>query len=344
MKLRHFPFQPIALGLLLAGFVSACATPTPSVLIVTITPRSAVAAAVGEVTSTPLTTTTASQAAASLLQTKTPAPFGAVIDPNVTPLVQPTYAVTVTIATRVPPTPGGPTNTPGGFRPGCRPQCDAVGTADCDPDDTRPTAAGFADITAARRADNRANRINSFPTEWPDQYPGIRPGDPAELHAAPIVHARATADPAARKCHTAAIGHAGALSNSWAVLRSSLMGIQIHGHLKDDEWAKMLAYSKDLGMGWIKVQIQWKELEPAKGVFNELYRGMVINIQRARIQGFRTMISIAKAPGWSRPAGFAQNEDGPPDNPQDLANFIAQIIRDSNRSSSTPLRSGTSQI
>ena len=66
-------------------------------------------------------------------------------------------------------------------------------------------------------------------------------------------------------------------------LRSSLMGIQIHGYLTDEQWNRMLAFSKDLGMGWIKVQVQWKELEPAKGNFNELYKAMTLNVQRARL-------------------------------------------------------------
>jgi len=112
------------------------------------------------------------------------------------------------------------------------------------------------------------------------------------------------------------------------VLRSDLMGIQIHGYLKENEWDKMLAYSKDLGMGWIKVQIQWKQLEPAEGVFNEIYSGMVLNIQRARLAGLRTLVSFAKAPDWARPASVRGNEDGPSDDPQKLANFIARFVRD----------------
>ncbi len=112
------------------------------------------------------------------------------------------------------------------------------------------------------------------------------------------------------------------------VLRSDLMGIQIHGYLKENEWARMLAYSKDLGMGWIKVQLQWKQLEPAEGVFNEIYSGMVLNVQRARLSGLRTLISIAKAPDWARPASVRGNEDGPSDDPQKLANFIARFVRD----------------
>jgi polysaccharide biosynthesis protein PslG len=112
------------------------------------------------------------------------------------------------------------------------------------------------------------------------------------------------------------------------ILRSALMGIQIHGYLKDDEWLRMLAYSKDLGMGWVKVQVQWKELEPADGVFNELYSAMVLNVQRARLQGFRTLVSIAKAPGWARPRSVFETDDGPSDSPQDFADFVGRFVHD----------------
>lgn len=109
------------------------------------------------------------------------------------------------------------------------------------------------------------------------------------------------------------------------VLRSSLMGIQIHGFLRDDQWQQMLDHSKALGVTWIKVQVPWKEYEPAKGSYTDYYQALVLNVQRASLRGFRTMISIAKAPGWSR---TNKNEDGPPDNPQDLADFTARIVRD----------------
>ncbi len=91
---------------------------------------------------------------------------------------------------------------------------------------------------------------------------------------------------------------------------------------------RMLAYSKDLGMGWIKVQLQWRELEPAKGVLNQEYGAIVLNIQRAHLQGLRTMISIAKAPGWARPQSVVNSDDGPPDNPQDFADFVARLVHD----------------
>lgn len=110
-------------------------------------------------------------------------------------------------------------------------------------------------------------------------------------------------------------------------LRSDLMGIQIHPFITDVEWDAMLGRARELGVQWVKLQVAWREYEPAKGNYNTGFNDLVLKIQRTSVQGFKTMISIAKAPGWARPAGADYNEDGPPANPQDLADFTAALIR-----------------
>lgn len=111
-------------------------------------------------------------------------------------------------------------------------------------------------------------------------------------------------------------------------LRPDLMGVQIHPYLTDVQWSDMLTRSAELGVGWIKIQVAWREYEASKGQFSELYRAMVLNVQRARIAGFRTMLNVSKAPQWARPLQGASQEDGPPANPQDLADFVTALVRD----------------
>ncbi|MHB8625566.1 MAG: hypothetical protein ACYDBJ_08500 [Aggregatilineales bacterium] len=110
-------------------------------------------------------------------------------------------------------------------------------------------------------------------------------------------------------------------------LARNAMGIQIHGYLNDADWQTMLNHAKALGVGWIKVQIAWKELEPARGNYNTLYQSTILNIQRAHAQGFKTMISLDKAPDWARSPG-QHSDDGPPLDPQDLANFATNLVFD----------------
>ena len=112
------------------------------------------------------------------------------------------------------------------------------------------------------------------------------------------------------------------------VLQKALMGIQIHSFLTDQQWQQMLNFAKDLGVGWVKIQVSWKDMEISKNTFSiNQYQALILNIQRTRGQGFKTLLSIAKAPSWARPAG-ATTEDGPSDNPQDFADFVAKLVRD----------------
>jgi hypothetical protein len=108
-------------------------------------------------------------------------------------------------------------------------------------------------------------------------------------------------------------------------LKAALMGVQIHGFLTDSDWDGMLADAKTLGVGWIKVQFQWKELEPSRDTYNQNYQSMVLHIQRAHLDGFHTLVSFAKGPAWSH---SGTNDDGPGDNPQDFAAFVAHVAND----------------
>jgi hypothetical protein len=111
-------------------------------------------------------------------------------------------------------------------------------------------------------------------------------------------------------------------------LRADLMGVQIHTFLDDAEFAAMLDRAAELGVGWVKFQVVWKLYEPAQGQFSDFYHAMVLNVQRASLRGFKTLISVAKAPDWSRPPAVRGVEDGPPADPQHLADFIAAFVRD----------------
>lgn len=64
----------------------------------------------------------------------------------------------------------------------------------------------------------------------------------------------------------------------------------------------------NLGVGWIKQQIDWNSIEYARG----LYRWSELDhlVERARSHGLKIMFSVARAPGFSRAEPI--EEDGPP--------------------------------
>ncbi|GAB4546734.1 MAG: cellulase family glycosylhydrolase [Anaerolineae bacterium] len=111
-------------------------------------------------------------------------------------------------------------------------------------------------------------------------------------------------------------------------LDASLMGVQIHGFLTDAEFEQMLDRTAELGVQWVKFQIAWDLYEPHKGQFNDFYRARVLQVQRASVRGFKTLISISRAPDWARPPAVRGVESGPPENPQDLAAFVGRFVRD----------------
>jgi hypothetical protein len=107
-------------------------------------------------------------------------------------------------------------------------------------------------------------------------------------------------------------------------LNPAQVGIQIHPRLTQDEWRDMLYWADNLGVGWIKVQFPWDEMEPdGANVQAVHWRELELYVQEAASRGFNVMVSIAKAPDWARPTN---QENGPPSDPQLLADFIDHIL------------------
>jgi hypothetical protein len=106
------------------------------------------------------------------------------------------------------------------------------------------------------------------------------------------------------------------------------MGIQVHPYIDNREFDKALAYVSDLGFAWVKFQFNWSLLESSPGQYTEMFYILRQYVQQAHTQGSQVMVSVAKAPGWSRtpdPDGVMR-EDGPPDDPQVLADFLSGML------------------
>jgi hypothetical protein len=86
------------------------------------------------------------------------------------------------------------------------------------------------------------------------------------------------------------------------------IGIQLHIHREDYEL--LFAYLDDLPIGWVKVQVSWKLFEPSPGHL-DAYRIDELDrfVARARERNLHVLLSVAKAPEWSRPT---TEMDGPP--------------------------------
>jgi hypothetical protein len=77
---------------------------------------------------------------------------------------------------------------------------------------------------------------------------------------------------------------------------------------------------KDAGLNWQKTLFQWRYIEPQRGRFDWTEPDRIVKASNAA--GIKVMARVDLQPAWAR-ADTAFN--GPPDNPQDFANFISMF-------------------
>jgi hypothetical protein len=97
-------------------------------------------------------------------------------------------------------------------------------------------------------------------------------------------------------------------------------GIQVHGSVGDPE--STMGLVERLGLGWVKQQVRWGELEKSPG---DLNWGLLDGIMMAaEAQSVRVLLSVVTAPVWSRPA--LGDTHGPPDDLSQYAAFLGKLI------------------
>lgn len=111
-------------------------------------------------------------------------------------------------------------------------------------------------------------------------------------------------------------------------LRRSTMGVQIHPNIVEEEWKFLIGEGQRLGFGWMKFQIPWNILEPQPGQYDSLFYTYALRVQDAHVNGFQVLLSFVDAPQWARPSSIREGFNGPPTDPQLLANFITAFLNE----------------
>ncbi len=95
-------------------------------------------------------------------------------------------------------------------------------------------------------------------------------------------------------------------------------------------WVEMAG--NQLNLNWVKMQIVWQDIEKEKGKID--FGALDNEIHLLNQANIKVMLSIAKAPAWARdknakikPDPNGDLHDGPPADPQDLANFITALLK-----------------
>lgn len=99
------------------------------------------------------------------------------------------------------------------------------------------------------------------------------------------------------------------------------MGVQIH--LRDEDQDELFAHLRDLGLGWVKVQVSWKLYEPYAGDYHEeRFTELDQFVNTAVANNINVIFSVSKAPEWSRPT---TEMDGPPNDFALYGQFMSYV-------------------
>jgi polysaccharide biosynthesis protein PslG len=104
-------------------------------------------------------------------------------------------------------------------------------------------------------------------------------------------------------------------------IEKSQIGIQIHLHNEDLD--EIFEHLRTLKVGWVKVQVSWKVYQPEPDRLDEvLFSELDALVAKAAENDIQVLVSVAKAPEWSRPT---TELDGPPTNYAHFQAFMALL-------------------
>ncbi|MEJ2747157.1 MAG: cellulase family glycosylhydrolase [Anaerolineae bacterium] len=93
-----------------------------------------------------------------------------------------------------------------------------------------------------------------------------------------------------------------------APIQRSDFGIQVH--IQQEDLRPIIDRLRDLGVGWVKVQVSWKLFQPYADQYSaDRFAELDELVRRASDSGIAVLLSVSKAPEWSRPT---TELDGPP--------------------------------
>jgi len=98
-------------------------------------------------------------------------------------------------------------------------------------------------------------------------------------------------------------------------------GTQSHAVVGDPAQA-MGVVKEQLGLDWVKVQLEWPLVHPDPGTGQWFFYDGVVD--EAYKHGLRLMVSVVGAPEWTRAAGGL---NGPPDDYSQYASFLTELLQ-----------------
>ncbi len=95
-------------------------------------------------------------------------------------------------------------------------------------------------------------------------------------------------------------------------------GVQVH--LPNQDMARVMQSAQELGVTWVKQQIDWALYEPSEGAINWAPIDEMVDAMEAA--GMNILLTVTSAPSWARDS---DQEKGPPVDYRTYANFVGQM-------------------
>ena len=189
------------------------------------------------------------------------------------------------------------------------------------PSSVPPTQAATVDSGFTLTSIQTGSTVVPHPTiTW--MGPVISPGYVLPPSSTPEASATPTTPPTVEGQPSATPAGAPLFPDILPDLDASRIGIQTEANLEQADWDEAMRRvgSDQLRLGWIKLQIPWKDMQPnGPDDISPFFQRITLYLQDANRRQLKVLLSVAKAPAWAR---STQDQDGPPDDPQALANFI----------------------
>ena len=101
-------------------------------------------------------------------------------------------------------------------------------------------------------------------------------------------------------------------------------GVQLFMWWKPDIGQRDLAFTKEMGFGWVKQSFAWRDIETIeKGAYNWWHADTIVDA--VEDAGLKLLVRLDRQPWWSQEPGTDPLENAPPADLQDFADFCAAV-------------------
>lgn len=123
----------------------------------------------------------------------------------------------------------------------------------------------------------------------------------------------------AQPAQPATLPTAGCLASQGGPTRLPGQRVGVNIYADNGSFERALDLARDTGAGWVRVKMNWNDIEPQRGAYQ--WSQVDALAAGAEARGLRVLLAISNSPAWAT----ANGAGGLPDNPTDLGTFTGAL-------------------